>query len=112
MRILLSWLRECVDVPGTPEDVAKTMSVRGFAVEGIEPVGGGHAVLDFEITANRPDAMSVVGMAREVATAYALTLKSAVGSGQSAGPDTRSPKPEAAVSDIDIVLEKIGRAHV
>ena len=105
MRILLSWLRECVDVPGTPEAVAKTMSVRGFAVEGIEPVGDGDAVLDFEITANRPDAMSVVGMAREVATAYGLALTSAAGSGHSADPDTARPKADAAASDIDIVLE-------
>ena len=36
MKILLSWLREFVDVPGTPEQIATTMSVRGFAVEGIE----------------------------------------------------------------------------
>jgi len=36
MKILLSWLREFVDVPGTAEQIAATMSVRGFAVEGIE----------------------------------------------------------------------------
>ena len=44
MRIQLSWLREFVDVPGSAESVAKTMSVRGFAVEGIEALGGGDAV--------------------------------------------------------------------
>ena len=37
------------------EDIAATMSVRGFAVEGIEPVGDNDAVLDFEIMANRPE---------------------------------------------------------
>src|SRR5688572_32420720 len=75
MKVLLSWLRDFVDVPGTAEDIAATMSVRGFAVEGIEPFGDGDAVLDFEITANRPDCMAVVGIAREVATAYALPLR-------------------------------------
>mgnify|MGYP006274827119 FL=1 len=75
MKILLSWLREYVDVPGTPEAIARTMSVRGFAVEGIDPTGDGDAVIDFEVTANRPDCMSVVGIAREVATAYALPLR-------------------------------------
>ena len=80
MKILLSWLREFVDVPGTAEDIAATMSVRGFAVEGIDAVPGGEAghadaVLDFEITANRPDCMSVIGMAREVATAYGLQVR-------------------------------------
>src|SRR5262245_8272611 len=51
------------------------MSVRGFAVEGIEPAGAGDAVIDFEVTANRPDCLSVVGIAREVATAYGLQLR-------------------------------------
>jgi len=77
MKILVSWLREFVEVPGTPEAIAARMSVRGFAVEGIEPHGDGDAVLDFEITANRPDCMSVVGIAREVATAYGLELRDA-----------------------------------
>ncbi len=76
MKVLLSWLREFVDVPGTPEAVAASMSVRGFAAESIEPVGEDDAVIDFEVTANRPDCMSVLGMAREVATAYRLPLRS------------------------------------
>ena len=75
MRILVSWLRDFVDVPGSPEEIARTMSVRGFAVEGIEPLAAGDAVLDFEITANRPDCLSVAGMAREVATAYGMPLQ-------------------------------------
>ena len=31
-------------------------------------------VIDFEITANRPDCLSVIGMAREVATQYGTSL--------------------------------------
>lgn len=79
MKVLLSWLREFVDVPGTAEEIAATMSVRGFAVEGIEG-SGDSAVIDFEVTGNRPDAMSVVGIAREVATAYRLPMKPMAGS--------------------------------
>jgi phenylalanyl-tRNA synthetase beta chain len=51
------------------------MSVRGFAVEGIDAIGSDDAVLDFEITANRPDCMSVAGIAREIATAYGLQVR-------------------------------------
>ena len=51
------------------------MSVRGFAVEGIDSLPDGDAVIDFEITANRPDCMSVIGMAREVAAAYGLQVR-------------------------------------
>ena len=39
MKVLLSWLREFVDVPGSAEEIGATMSVRGFAVEGIEATG-------------------------------------------------------------------------
>ncbi len=98
MRVPLSWLREVVDVPGSAQEIAATMSVRGFAVEGIETIGS-DAVLDFEITANRPDCMSVLGMAREVATAYDLPLKLAAGSRQQAEPGSREP------ADLDILIE-------
>ena len=74
MKVLFSWLKEFVDVPGTAEDVAARLSVRGFAVEGIDG-SGDDAVIDFEVTGNRPDAMAVLGLAREVATAYELPLR-------------------------------------
>jgi phenylalanyl-tRNA synthetase beta chain len=74
VKVLLSWLREFVDVPGSAEDIAATMSVRGFAVEGIEHVGEDQ-VIDFEVTANRPDCMCVLGIAREVATAYGRPIR-------------------------------------
>src|SRR3954471_962914 len=70
MRLVLSWLREFVDVKASAEHVAKTLALRGFEVAAIEPLDGGDAVIDFEVTANRPDALSVIGLAREVATAY------------------------------------------
>ena len=74
MKVLFSWLKEFVDVPGTAADVAARLSVRGFALEGIEG-SGDDAVIDFEVTANRPDCLSVLGLAREVATAYTLPLR-------------------------------------
>jgi len=76
VRVPLSWLREFVPVEDSAEAVARTLSVRGFAVEGIEHIAD-EAVLDFEVTANRPDCMSVIGMAREVAVAYGLPLRGA-----------------------------------
>ena len=74
MRLVLSWLREFVDVKASAEDVASTLALRGFEVASIEPLDAGDAVIDFEVTANRPDALSVLGLAREVATAYDLPL--------------------------------------
>jgi phenylalanyl-tRNA synthetase beta chain len=112
LRILLSWLRDFVDVPGTAEEIAGTMSVRGFAVESIDHLDNGDAVIDFEITANRPDCMAVIGIAREVATAYGLQVRRPaargrdVSSPESAPGDLRlaSLKP-VEKSDVEVVIE-------
>lgn len=96
MKVLLSWLRDFVDVPGTAEEIGREMSLRGLALEGVDaialdalpafPQGATagkpgvsldvpDAILDFEVTANRPDCLSVIGIAREIATAYRLPLR-------------------------------------
>ena len=97
MKVLLSWLREFADVPGAAEDVAATMSVRGFAVEGIDRIEA-DAILDFEVTANRPDCMCILGIAREVATAFGLPLNEG-GTPRGAGPAESRP------ADVDVTLE-------
>jgi len=86
MRVLYSWLRDFVDVTDGPAEIGRRLSLRGLALEGLEPAPPGDdppgvapvpddAVLDFDVTANRPDCMSVAGIAREVATAYGLPLR-------------------------------------
>ena len=74
MKVSLSWLRDFVDVPGTAEEIGTRMSLRGLALEGIE-AHGEDDVLDFDVAANRPDCLSVRGVAREIAAAYALPLR-------------------------------------
>ena len=74
MKVLLSWIREHVDVPGTGEEIGARMSLRGLALEGIEQAGD-DAVLDFDVTANRPDCLSIRGIAREIAAVYQLPLE-------------------------------------
>jgi phenylalanyl-tRNA synthetase beta chain len=74
MKVLLSWLREFVDVAATAEEIGDRMSLRGLALEGLERHGD-DMVLDFDVTANRPDCLSIRGIAREIATAYGLPLR-------------------------------------
>jgi phenylalanyl-tRNA synthetase beta chain len=69
VRLPVDWLREFVAVPEAASDVAARLAACGFAVEGIEG-----NVIDLEITANRPDCLSVYGLAREAATAFQLPL--------------------------------------
>ncbi len=74
MRLLVSWVRDFVDVTASPEEIAGKLSMRGFEVAGVETLPSGDGVIDFEVTANRPDCLSVIGFAREIATVYDLAL--------------------------------------
>jgi phenylalanyl-tRNA synthetase beta chain len=69
MKLPMSWLREIVEVPADTAGVAARLGSCGFAIDGIEA-----DVLDVDVTANRPDAMSVYGLAREVACASGVSL--------------------------------------
>lgn len=79
----MSWLRELVDVPVGVDELADRLTMCGFEVGAVEPwpadprdpEGAQDAVLDLEITTNRPDCLSVLGIAREVATAYGTELR-------------------------------------
>jgi phenylalanyl-tRNA synthetase beta chain len=102
MKVLLSWLREFVEIRESADEIARVMSLRGFAVEGIEPIGSSDSVIDFEVTGNRPDCMSIAGMAREIATAFQLPLKA----GPAGPPSLESQAPaEPAPQEIKITLE-------
>lgn len=74
MRISLEWLREFVDVDVPVETLVQRLHGLGLPVESIEPQGD-DTVLDIELTANRPDCMSVIGVAREVALAFGRVLR-------------------------------------
>src|SRR6266540_1738442 len=75
MKLVLSWLRDFVDVDASAEHIAETLGLRGFEVASVDALDGGDTVIDFEVTANRPDCLSVIGLAREVAVMYDLPLK-------------------------------------
>lgn len=74
MKVPLSWIREFVDVKASAEEIGTLMGTRGLALEGLEPHGD-DVVMDFDVTANRPDCMSVIGIAREIGVAYNLPLQ-------------------------------------
>jgi len=72
VRIVHAWLAELVDVPADVDIVATELGLRGFEVAAVEPDPG---VIDFEITANRPDCLSHLGLAREASVIWSAPLK-------------------------------------
>ena len=94
-------------------ELASLLSMRGFEVAAVEatpegplsPTGAadpGDAVIDFEITANRPDCLSVIGLSREAATATRLPLHlpwDAQGRPVSAVRPTPAPSPATVATD-------------
>lgn len=66
MKVPLSWLKEFVDIDITPAELGEKLLLSGTKVEEIKKKGDDY-IFDLEITSNRPDTMSVVGLAREIA---------------------------------------------
>lgn len=68
MNILIpdSWLREYLKTDAKPYDLARDLSLASASIERIEKQGTDH-IYDVEVTTNRPDLMSIVGLAREAA---------------------------------------------
>ena len=86
MRLLISWVRDFVDVTASAEEIAEKLALRGFEVAvDRDASADDDAVIDFEVTANRPDCLSVVGFAREIGTAL-----------RPARPSSRRPRPAPA----------------
>ncbi|HUT36995.1 MAG TPA: phenylalanine--tRNA ligase subunit beta [Planctomycetota bacterium] len=66
MKVSYRWLKDYCDFDLSAEELARQLSLRGLAVEGVAPVGDDFCI-ELEITANRPDLLSHIGVAREIA---------------------------------------------
>lgn len=73
MKIAFDWLKEYIDLDISPEEAAKALSMLGLEASAGKSSRGG-AVLDIEIASNRPDCLSVRGIARELAAARGARL--------------------------------------
>src|SRR5262245_48504865 len=107
MRLLISWVKDFVDVTASADQIAETLGLRGFEVAAIEKLTAGDAVIDFEVTANRPDCLSVLGLARELSTAYGLPLRTAT-----VNPDSNVRPAPVAVGPSDVLKVSIDDADL
>ena len=66
MLISYNWLRELTDTALTPAELRERLTMVGLAIDAVEEIDG-DSVLDVEVPSNRPDCLSHIGIAREVA---------------------------------------------
>src|SRR5579864_1612896 len=74
MKIVYDWLKDFVEVKATPGELASRLALSGTNIGGIEK-GAHGAVIDAEVSSNRPDCLSHYGIAREIGAVYKLPLK-------------------------------------
>ncbi len=90
MKLPHAWLTDLVKVPADADAVAAALALRGFEVASVDD-----GVVDFEITANRPDCLSVIGLAREASAAFGVPLQL---------PDRTMP-PSGQPQPIEVTIE-------
>src|ERR1051325_5603972 len=66
MNISYNWLRELTDTKWSPQELRDRLTMIGLAVDSVHAAGDDF-VLDFDLTSNRPDCLSHLGIARELA---------------------------------------------
>jgi phenylalanyl-tRNA synthetase beta chain len=95
MKVVYNWLKDFVDVTATPQDLASRLALSGTNIGGVE--NGPHgAVIEAEVSSNRPDCLGHFGIAREVGAICKLPLKHV------------TPKPkEAAAKAADAIKAEI-----
>lgn len=74
MLVPLSWLKEYVDIKLSPKDLGERLTEVGLNTEKIIREGD-DVIFEFEITPNRPDLLSVIGIAREIAAIENTKIK-------------------------------------
>ena len=95
MFISYSWLKELTDTILSPQEVKERLTMVGLAIDAVESHGQ-DSVLDVEVPSNRPDCLSHVGVAREVAVIEQKQLRL---------PESRSIKTEgrsASLTSVEI----------
>ncbi len=89
MDVSWNWLTDYVSVKAPVREAAERLTMAGVTVEDIEETAEDF-VLDVEITSNRPDWLSHIGIAREIAALYGLTLRV---------PDVKLPPGSGAIGE-------------
>ena len=88
MLIPISWLKDYVDIKLPLRDLMWKMTEAGLTCETYRKEGD-EVILDVEVTANRPDWMSIIGVAREIAAIQGTKIKKL--------PEQKLPEPKTTL---------------
>lgn len=105
MNISYNWLKDLIDLDLSPDETAKGLTRVGLAVEGVQ-AHGDDFVLDIDLTSNRPDCLSHLGVARELS----VTTQSKVQSPKSKAQEpTNENQTLVTIQDADLCHRFVGR---
>ena len=74
MKLPLAWLKKYIDVSLSVDALADRLTLSGSKVESVEEHSG-ERVIDVEVTTNRPDCLSILGLAHEVSAITGKKVK-------------------------------------
>ncbi|GBE05152.1 MAG TPA: phenylalanine--tRNA ligase subunit beta [Nitrospirae bacterium] len=73
MKASIKWLKEFADFSLAPEELADALTMTGLEVEDIKDAEG-DPILEISVTPNRPDCLSIKGIAREISAILNVPL--------------------------------------
>jgi len=77
--VSVNWLKDFIDTGLSLDELCHELTMAGLEVEGLEGIesdkSGKDAVIEINVTPNRPDWLSVFGVARELAAILLLKNK-------------------------------------
>ena len=76
MKVTYSWLKDFVNIKLAPRELAQRLTMAGLEVVSLEELNGDF-IFEIEITSNRPDWLSILGVAREISSLTSSKLKTA-----------------------------------
>lgn len=76
MKASIKWLKEYVDFSLSAKALSHLLTMAGLEVEGAEEIGD-DTILEVAVTPNRPDCLSIKGIAREISANLGMPLKKA-----------------------------------
>ena len=74
MKASIKWLMEHVDFSLSAKELSHLLTMAGLEVEGAEEIGD-DTILEIAVTPNRPDCLSIRGIAREISANLGIPLK-------------------------------------